>query len=307
VNTITIENQSERAVLVPEAGCQCLSYSVGALQVIAGPTDPESWRQHPHRLGIPILFPWPGRVAGAQFTYRGRSYRLPVNDPLGNAIHGFASERPFKVLRHGPYFMTALLDSNDDSSTSAIWPWPFQLELDYEVGNGLRLKAMVRNTGTEAMPFGFGAHPYFHAPLGSGSRSAMTLMLAAASRWPLDARMIPDGAPVPLSGKFDLVSPREIAAETYDDAFHMMPYKRDEPRARLKDPSARVTLEIRGDSAFGEFVVYVPPTDPVVAIEPYTSAPDAFNLAARGVESGMLELWPGETWSAGFEVRITAP
>ena len=30
-------------------------------------------------------------------------------------------------------------------------------------------------------------------------------------------------------------------------------------------------------------------------------------LAARGVESGMLELWPGETWSATFEIRISAP
>jgi aldose 1-epimerase len=308
VNTIIIEAQSERAVLVPEAGCQCLSYSVGGLEVIAGPDDPNSWRQHPHRLGIPILFPWPGRVAGGRFTYRGKSYRLPINDPRGNSIHGFACERPFTVLRHGPYFVTSLLDSNDDSSIAAIWPWPFQLELDYEVGNGLRLKATVRNTASEAMPFGFGAHPYFRAPLGSGgSRSEMTLKLAAESRWPLDARMIPDGTPEPLAGKYDLVSPRAIDAETYDDAFHMMPYKRDEPRARLKDPSARVAVEIRADGAYGEFVVYVPPTDPIVAIEPYTSAPDAFNLAARGVESGMLELWPGETWSATFEIRISAP
>jgi aldose 1-epimerase len=308
VNTIVIEAQSERAVLVPEAGCQCLSYSVGGLEVIAGPDSPDSWRQHPHRLGIPILFPWPGRVAGAQFTYRGKSYRLPVNDSRGNAIHGFACERPFKVLRKGPYFMTANLDSQADSSIAAIWPWPFQLELDYEVGNGLRLKATVRNTGTEAMPFGFGAHPYFRAPLGNpGSRSAMTLRLGAESHWLLDAQLIPDGVPEPLSGKFDLVSPRVIGNETYDDAFHMMPYKRDEPRARLHDPSVRAAVEVRADRAYGEFVVYVPPSDPVVAIEPYTSAPDAFNLAARGIECGMLELWPGETWSATFEIRISAP
>ncbi len=308
VDTIVIEAQSERAVLVPAAGCQCLSYRVGGLEVIAGPDHPDSWRQHPHRLGIPILFPWPGRVAGAGFTYRGKSYRLPVNDSHGNSIHGFACEHPFTVLRNGPYFLTSLLDSNAAPSIAAIWPWPFQLELDYEVGSGLRLKTTVRNTGTEAMPFGFGAHPYFRAPLGiGGSRSAMTLKLAAESRWPLDARMIPDGAPEPLSGKFDLVSPRQIDDETYDDAFHMMAYRRDEPRARLSDPAAKVTVEIHADRAYGEFVLYVPPTDPVVAIEPYTSAPDAFNLAARGIESGLLELRPGETWSATFEIRISAP
>jgi len=308
VNTITIEAQSERAILVPEAGCQCLSYSVGGLEVIAGPDNPDSWRQHPHRLGIPILFPWPGRVAGAEFTYRSKTYRLPVNDPRGHSIHGFACERPFTVLRNGPYFVTSLLDSKDDSSIAAIWPWPFQLELDYGVGNGLRLRATVRNTGSETMPFGFGAHPYFRAPLGgNGSRSAMTLTLAAESRWPLDSRMIPGGAPEPLSGKFDLASPRAIDGETYDDAFHMKTYQRDAPRARLADPSARVAVEIRADQAYGEFVVFVPPADPIVAIEPYTSAPDAFNLAARGVEAGMLEVRPGETWSATFEIRISAP
>jgi aldose 1-epimerase len=160
VDLITIEAQSEQAVLVPEAGCQCLSYRVGALNLIAGPSDPSSWRAHPHRGGIPILFPWPGRVAGAQFTYRGRKYQLPVNEPHGHSIHGFACERPFKLLRRGPYFMTAMLDSADDRSIERIWPWPFQFEIDYEVGNGLRLKATVRNTGDAPMPFGFGGHPW---------------------------------------------------------------------------------------------------------------------------------------------------
>ena len=308
VDSITIEAQSERAVLVPEAGCQCLSYRVGTLEVIAGPSDPSAWRAHPHRGGIPILFPWPGRVAGAQFAYRGAKYQLPVNESHGHSMHGFACERSFKVLRHGPHFMTAMLDSADDSSIAKIWPWPFQFEIDYEIGNGLRLNATVRNTGSAPMPFGFGAHPYFHAPLSpNGQRSAMRLKMAAASHWPLDNKLIPDGSPKPLEGKLDLSAGPLIGDETYDDAFRMAPYKKDEPRARLVDPAMRAAVEIRTEPVFEDFVVYVPAGEAVVAIEPYTCAPDAFNLAARGVESGMIELWPGETWSAGFEIRISAP
>ena len=308
MDLITIEAQSERAVLVPEAGCQCLSYKVGALEIVAGPSDPNEWRAHPHRGGIPILFPWPGRVANAQFTYRGAKYQMPINEPHGHSIHGFACERPFKVLRRGPYFVTSILDSAADPSIAKIWPWPFQFEIDYEVGNGLRLKATVRNTGSAPMPFGFGAHPYFHASLDpKGSRSAMSLKLAADSHWPLSDKLIPMGAPDAVRGKFDLRSARVLGNETYDDAFRMAPYKKDEPRARLVDPQVRAAIEVRADPIFEDFVIFVPAGQDVVAIEPYTCAPDAFNLAARGVESGMLELWPGESWSGGFEIRINAP
>jgi aldose 1-epimerase len=312
VELITLEAQSERAVIVPEAGCQCLSYRAGTLDVIAGPASPDAWREHPHRGGIPILFPWPGRVAGARFTFKGREYRLPINEPArGHAIHGFACERAFRVTRRGPYFVTAILDSSDYPDLNAIWPWPFALEIDYEVGNGLRLKARVTNTGDSIMPFGFGAHPYFHAPLNpKGISDALLIQLDANARWPLDARLIPTGATGPLAGKYDLRAPRPIGTDTYDDAFRMAPLSSDDasaPRARLIDPSLKAALDIRADAAFGDFVVYAPPDNPVVALEPYTCAPDAFNLAVRGIAAGMRELAPGETFEAGFEIRLSVP
>ena len=54
-------------------------------------------------------------------------------------------------------------------------------------------------------------------------------------------------------------------------------------------------------------MVFAPPNNPVVALEPYTCAPDAFNLAARGVAAGMRELAPGQTFEAGFEIRVSVP
>lgn len=313
---ITLEVDRERAVIVPDAGCQCLGYRSGALEVIAGPDNPDAWRKHPHRSGIPILFPWPGRVAGACFTFRGREYRLPVNEPArGHAIHGFACERAFRVTRRGAYFLTAVLDWSDYSDLNSIWPWPFVLEIDYQVGNGLRLKARVTNTGDSVMPFGFGAHPYFHTPLNpAGLRAAMLIQLDANARWPLDARLIPTGDAEPLAGRYDFRAPRPLGAETYDDAFRMAPIadrtvNNDgaRPRARLIDPSLKIALEIRADPAFGDFVVYAPAGGPVIALEPYTCAPDAFNLAARGIAAGMRELAPGDTFEAGFEICLSAP
>jgi len=117
-----------------------------------------------------------------------------------------------------------------------------------------------------------------------------------------------------LAGKYDLRAPRPLGADTYDDAFRMAPLadqtvtnNGSAPRARLIDPSLNIALEIRADPAFGDFVVYAPADSPVVALEPYTCAPDAFNLAARGIAAGIRELAPGDTFEAGFEIRLNAP
>src|SRR5207253_7433413 len=126
---------------------------------------------------------------------------------------------------------------------------PFVLEINYEVGNGLRLRARISNSGNATMPFGFGAHPYFHAPLDPrGSRSAISVQLDADSRWPLDASMIPSAPPVPLAGKYDLRVRRPLGAETFDDAFRTRPVADvSAPRARMIDPSLNLAIEVRAD------------------------------------------------------------
>jgi galactose mutarotase-like enzyme len=75
----------------------------------------------------------------------------------------------------------------------------------------------------------------------------------------------------------------------------------------MVDPAMRLGVEVRADAPFEDFVIYAPPDNPVVAMEPYTCAPDAFNLAARGVAAGMRTLAPGATFEAGFEIRVAAP
>ncbi|HYB89592.1 MAG TPA: aldose 1-epimerase [Candidatus Binataceae bacterium] len=308
---VTIEAQAERAVIVPEAGCQCMSYRVGTLEVIAGPSTPEHLRNDPFASGIPILFPWPGRIARARFDFAGRAVTLPANEPArGHAIHGLAWNCAYRVIRRGPYYLRAELDSSASPELSRVWPYRFRLELDYEIGGGLRCRAAVRNTGDAVMPFGFGAHPYFHAPLDPrGTRQSLRLSVpAAVSRWPLDESLIPVRAPEALAGKYDLRAPRTLGDESYDDAFRLGPGRdAQEPCARLIDPAARIAIELRADAPFGDLVVYAPAGRPVIALEPYTCAPDAFNLAARGIESGMRKLEPGESFEAGFEIRLSAP
>jgi len=79
------------------------------------------------------------------------------------------------------------------------------------------------------------------------------------------------------------------------------------PRARLIDPSLKIAVEIRADAAFSDFVVFAPPKQPGRRARAIPCAPDAFNLAARGVAAGMRELAPGQTFEAGFEIRLNVP
>jgi aldose 1-epimerase len=308
VEFVTIEAQAERAVIVPEAGFQCRSYRVGSIDIVAGPKDPEAdWSAHPFRSGIPILFPWPGRIADGQFAYRGRDIQLPINDPSHNcAIHGLIYNRVFRVTRKGPYFVAARLDSRIDEELSVLWPFPFVLDLDYEVGNGLRFHCAVENVGDGPMPFGIGAHPYFHAPLDPrGTRAAMQVEGDIDHHWQLDARLLPSGALEAPLGRLDVRSPVMLGSETYDDAFTLRA-KRAERAARLIDPQLKMALELRAAPIFRNLVVYAPPSPEVVALEPYTCGPNAFNLAAKGIDAGMLELAPGARFEAFFEIRLSA-
>ncbi|HVN29038.1 MAG TPA: hypothetical protein VMT64_11155 [Candidatus Binataceae bacterium] len=306
---VTIEAQAERAVIAPEAGFQCRSYRVGTVEVVAGPNDPEAdWKAHPFRSGIPILFPWPGRIADGRFSYRGgHEVKLPINDATHNcAIHGLTYNRVFKVTRKGPYFVAARLDSRIDAELSALWPWPFVLDLDYEVGNGLRLHAAVENVGADSMPFGLGAHPYFHAPLDPrGTRAAMQVQGDIDKHWQLDTRLLPTAQAFEApAGRFDVRSPVTLGKDHLDDAYTLAS-GRGERASRLIDPQMKMAVELRAAPIFKHLVLFAPPAPDVVALEPYTCGPNAFNLASKGIDGGMLELAPGARFEASFEIRLS--
>ena len=42
--------------------------------------------------------PFAGRIGGAAYEFRGRRFELEPNDGLGNAIHGFVYNRPWRVV-----------------------------------------------------------------------------------------------------------------------------------------------------------------------------------------------------------------
>src|SRR5262249_26997594 len=68
------------------------------LEVLYAPEGFETGQLRPSKGGIPLLFPFPGRIAGTTFTWEGKPYQLEPGDAFGNAIHGFVLWRPWRVV-----------------------------------------------------------------------------------------------------------------------------------------------------------------------------------------------------------------
>ena len=51
--------------------------------------------QRPSGSGIPVLFPFPGRIQGTVFHWEGKDYSLPAGDGQGNACAMVAISEAF--------------------------------------------------------------------------------------------------------------------------------------------------------------------------------------------------------------------
>lgn len=290
------------AHVVPALGDACLRFRLirGAdtWPVIAEPPTDQAFRDQATRYGIPILYPWPNRIRGGRFSFRGQAYALPVTSADGHAIHGLARSQPWEILeadadRDGAFVRAAVIVGGEGS------PFPFRSRLVVEhrlSGATLTVAAVARNEGTAPMPMGFGLHPWFGVPLGSGSaRADCELTVPAGGVWELQDS-IPTGRVLPASGPLDLRTARRLGSAQLDDVLTGLTLEDGWFTSILRDPIARREIRVRSDRRFREHVVYAPGDRAVVCLEPYTCATDAFNLEAGGIAAGVIVLEPGAGW-----------
>lgn len=295
------------AEIWPELGCNCLSWRVNTTQ---GPLEllyvHPDWQVSPvpNRCGIPILFPFPNRIRRGTFSWAGREYRLPLNDPgRRNAIHGFACRQPWRVRsfsqRDGLATLTAEFQlSVDVPNGPEVWPgdaW-FTLRF-YLTRDMLALAATIVNPGSEPVPIGLGYHPYFRVPFSkSGSAADCVVHVAAANCWEL-IDSIPTGHIVAVDSVRDLTTPRAVSALTLDDVytgFDLVGEGKPMARRGWLQEQGIGRVEVWTSPRFRELVVFTPEHRQAICLEPYTCATDAINLHAAGIDAGLIVLPPGE-------------
>jgi aldose 1-epimerase len=267
----------------------------------------EAGDKRPSGSGTPLLFPFPGRIGGAAYTFAGRDYRLEPGDAFGNAIHGFVYNRPWRVVEQTSACVVGEFQASaDDASILRRWPSDFRIRASYKVrGRELVSQVHYENTGNGPLPCGFGTHAYFRLPLAEGSRVADTIVTAPVERfWELE-QMIPTGRRLPLAADCSLAAGLPLGERHFDTCFTGVRADADgRVRTRLADRASGRCVMQSFDAAFTQCVVYTPGHREAICIEPYTCVPDAIRLAAEGHETGLQILQPGEAFETTLRLEV---
>jgi aldose 1-epimerase len=309
--TLTDPGSGTTAKIASGFGFNCYSFQPvvagGPIEVLWSEADFLSGTSKPSHSGIPILFPFPGRLHGSHLTYHGQSYPLGTDDGLGNAIHGFVLSRPWRIIENlGHRAAGEFHASVDEPGLMRRWPSDFRISVVYEVtGSSLICEIEIHNPGQSRLPFGLGLHPYFRLPLGADGRAPdYRVTVPAAQYWEL-ADMLPTGRRLPADGPRQLSSGLRFDQMRLDDVFTDLTFVDGVGQATIDNPHTGRRLELIFDQAFREHVVYNPPHREAVCLEPYTCVPNAYELEAEGVDTGLRQLNAGERFGTRFEIRIT--
>lgn len=179
MNTYTIQNEIWQAEITPAHGA-----NIDSLLFRGKPVYRRGdWEKEPFFQGAAMLLP-ANRTVGGRFSFEGRNYTLPINEPEQRAhLHGTLHRQPFRVVSVEADSITMVLENRGQ-----CWPFAFRLEVTYAAGEAFTQR--YRFTALERMPFTFGLHtafaglPHFCAPLDACQEK--------------DAHHLPTGRYIPL-------------------------------------------------------------------------------------------------------------
>ncbi|MBI5289067.1 MAG: hypothetical protein HY873_08850 [Chloroflexi bacterium] len=278
---ITIQSDDARATIAPDVGGRLLQLEIHdgmAWQpLLLAPVDPEVLVDEPLAWGCYPMTPWPGRIADAHFAWQGRDYVLPANDGP-HAIHGRGVFNEWRVAAESSTSCRMELD--------LAGPWPFPAHAIHEIRlapGEITLRQELRSTSDAPFPGGVGWHPWFRRDVRPGHEPRIGLDGAQVYETAPD--LIPNGRLVPVSGATDLRLGPVLGERRLDSCYRDI---RGPIVLRWRD----LELTIASTPNMGHAVVYTPERG--FCVEPQTCAPDAFNLAARGIEdTGLAVVDPG--------------
>ncbi len=260
--------------------------------------------ERPSGSGIPILFPFPGRIAGTGFEWEEKSYALEAGDAFGNAIHGFVYNRPWRVTAQTESSLTTQFQASvDDATILERWPADFKITMVYELHDRtLELRCTVENPDSRPLPFGLGFHPYFRLPLLGGHADECTVSLPVSRRWEL-RDMLPTGEISAVTNAADLQSGIAFRDMRFDDVFTGLIGRDGKCAAVIHEPSTGTRVDLAFDSQFRECVVYTPGHRGAVCVEPYTCVPNAINLQPTK-DTGLRVLERGGVFATWLRIRV---
>jgi galactose mutarotase-like enzyme len=169
MQTFVLRSGAVQAEVIPERGAIVSRLTVAGRDVLAMDHDTLFDPGKNVRGGIPLLFPFAGRLAADRFERQGLGVVTTIRQ------HGFARQRAFSPVAPPPGRPFAAdrlrLVLSDDDATRAVYPFRFQATVDVRLEpRGLCLSLVVWNQDDRPMPVAPGWHPYFPCPVGAKAR-----------------------------------------------------------------------------------------------------------------------------------------
>jgi len=308
--TITDPDSGSSAKILVSQGFNCYSFEAMVdaqpVEVLWAHPNFESGGERPSGSGIPILFPFAGRIPGTSYEYEGRTYELEEGDGRGNAIHGFVMQRPWRIdQRERSRVVGQFHMSVDEPELIQRWPADFRIVVSYEVlGGTLRSEIFIENPGEKPLPFGFATHAYFRLPVGvAGGASETIVRVPVQDEWEL-ADLIPTGKRVGHETARELAAGVRLGERPFDNAFADIVFEDGRAETTLENPTTGRRIVQTFDETFRHVVVYTPPHREAICMEPYTCLPNPFRLEEQRVETGFRLLAPGDSLSTTIDIRL---
>lgn len=300
MSLITLQNDFWQAGILPQTGA---SVAFGRARQGDGWRDlirptAEADYGTPGKCGSFLMLPWCNRIRDGKLRFGGQTYPLQITPGDVTARHGEGRNHAWTVAQQTEMGVLMTLDSRTFDVKD--WPFAYTAQAEYRLdGADFVWTLVLRNEDTRPMPAGFGHHPYFVRPAGE---NAPMLTVPCDSQFDLVEYMAV-APPTPITPRLDFRSPRTLdGSASFND---LLSERQGDAPARLVYPGWGIAMEMYADAIFKHILVYTPPGESSVAVEPMTNASDGFNLYAEGIPgSGVFMMEPGESVKGEVRLRL---
>lgn len=162
----------------------------------------EELQASPEVYGLPTLY-LPNRLADGILKVSDATYHFPLNDPLGNHIHGFLHKREHSIAEYKASEDKAvartqyIYDEKDEFFDT--FPVSFTAEYLFTLTpEGLTYEFTMTNTSDRQLPFGVCNHTALKGPFTKDGKGLdMRLYIPVGEKWELSKSCIPTGEFLP--------------------------------------------------------------------------------------------------------------
>lgn len=298
IEPVVLQNDVWQVGILPETGA---SIAFGRVQHggewvdVMRPTAPADYGNSSECASF-LMMPWCNRIKNGQLRFRGEVFQLKTTPDDGTARHGDVRKRHWTVDAVSATHIRLSMDSRsfDDNN----FPFSYTAEAEYRLeGADFVWTLALKNVDARRMPGGFGHHPYFVR------QDGMQLQVPCQQQFNLVNNMAVAAA-VPVTPALDFRQMRPLDDTELD---HVLTGRIVDEPARIRYPVTGITLAMYSDPIFDHILVYTPPDNPSLAVEPMTNVSDGFNLYEQAIPgSGVFVLESGEERRGTVRLRLEA-